>query len=129
MSGKYLLDSNIVIALFSGARSVIEHINQSSVVFLPAIALGELYYGAFNSSKQQTNIDRIDQLRTQISIQDCDDTTAKFYGRIKKGLKDQGTPIPENDIWIEAIALQYNLTIATRDSHFNHVDGLVIENL
>lgn len=128
MSGKYLLDSNVVIALFSGDLSVIEHINKSFVVFLPAIALGELYYGAFNSSKQQTNIDRIDQFRTHISILDCDEQTAKFYGQIKKGLKDHGAPIPENDIWIAAIALQYSLTIATRDSHFNYVAGLAIEN-
>ncbi len=96
MSGKYLPDTNIIIALFRGDLSIIEHINQSSFVSLPAIALGELYYGAFNSTHQQTNIARIDQLRTQVSILDCDNNTAKFYGQIKKGLKDIGFPIPEN---------------------------------
>ncbi|MEP6794106.1 MAG: hypothetical protein ABJB16_07250 [Saprospiraceae bacterium] len=44
MSGKYLLDTNVIIALFSGDLSIIEHINQSTFVSLPAIALGELYY-------------------------------------------------------------------------------------
>ncbi|MEP6794107.1 MAG: PIN domain-containing protein [Saprospiraceae bacterium] len=69
----------------------------------------------------------MDQLKTQVSILDCDNHTAKFYGQIKKGLKDNGFPIPENDIWIAAIAIQYSLTIATRDNHFNHVAGLSIE--
>lgn len=86
-----------------------------------------MYYGAFNSGKRQTNIDRVDQLRTQVTILDCDDFTAKYYGQIKKGLKDRGTPIPENDIWIAAIAMQYGLTVATRDNHFENIEGLNVE--
>jgi tRNA(fMet)-specific endonuclease VapC len=59
---------------------------------------------------------------------DCDEYTAKIYGEVKKGLKDKGTPIPENDIWISAVAIQYGLTVVTRDSHFDYVGGLSTEN-
>ncbi|MCB0621645.1 MAG: type II toxin-antitoxin system VapC family toxin [Saprospiraceae bacterium] len=127
MNGRYLLDSNIVIALLSGDQSVIDQIDQASEIFLPSIGIGELYYGAFNSSKKQTNVDRIDQLRSQVTVLDCDDFTAKFYGQIKKALKDKGTPIPENDIWIGAIAMQYELTVATRDNHFLNIEGLGVD--
>jgi len=126
MNGEYLLDTNIVIALFANDADVIKQIDQAVKVFLPAIVIGELYYGAFNSKKQQVNLERVDQLRTQVAILACDDTTAKFYGQIKKQLKINGTPIPENDIWIAAIASQYGLSVVTRDKHFSHIESLNI---
>jgi tRNA(fMet)-specific endonuclease VapC len=39
-------------------------------------------------------------------------------------LKEKGKPLPENDIWIAALAMQHNLTLITRDTHFDHVNGL-----
>ncbi len=55
------------------------------------------------------------------------DITSKYYGTIKAALRKKGRPIPENDIWISALALQHNLTLATRDKHFDEVDGLLTE--
>jgi tRNA(fMet)-specific endonuclease VapC len=78
MNGRYLLDTNIVIALFDGDQFVVDQIDQAAEIFVPSIGVGELYYGAFNSGKRQTNIDRVDQLRTQVTILDCDDFTAKY---------------------------------------------------
>jgi tRNA(fMet)-specific endonuclease VapC len=127
MNGRYLLDTNIVIALFDGDQLIADQIDQAAEIFIPSIGIGELYYGAFNSGKKSTNIERVDQLRTQVSVLNCDDFTAKYYGQIKKGLKDRGTPIPENDIWIAAIAIQHGLTVATRDNHFEHIEGLNTE--
>ena len=49
------------------------------------------------------------------------------YGQIKNNLRAKGRPIPENDIWIAALAKQYGLTLVTRDGHFGEVDGLAIE--
>lgn len=127
MDGRYLLDSNIVIAIFNDDQPVIDKAAQAAEIYIPSIAVGELYYGAFNSSRKQINTDRIDQFRTIVSVLACDDYTAKYYGQIKKGLKDSGTPIPENDIWIAAIALQHGLTLVTRDSHFDRIEGLRAE--
>ncbi len=53
--------------------------------------------------------------------------TARFYGTVKKRLQENGRPIPENDIWIAAIALQHGLTVATGDPHFDHVEDLLVE--
>jgi len=127
MDGRHLLDTNIVIALFNREQPVIDSIAQSLEVFLPSIVIGELYYGAFNSSKQQANVEKIDRLRMQAFVLDCDAFTAKIYGQIKKSLKDAGNPIPENDIWIAALAIQYDLSLVTRDNHFSFIPGLQVE--
>jgi tRNA(fMet)-specific endonuclease VapC len=127
MSGKYLLDTNIVIALFQGEQPILDKINQIKSVFTPSIVVGELYFGAFKSSKIKENVTRINEFALKNEILSCDQHTAKIYGEIKAGLKSIGKPIPENDIWIAATAMQYNLTLITRDSHFNYVSGLSFE--
>ena len=124
MNGKYVLDTNIVIALYADDSSVMEGINNAIEIYLPSIVIGELYYGAFNSGKKEENIQKIDQLIKESLILACDDTTAKHYGKIKSQLKVKGTPIPENDIWIAALAFQYSLTLISRDTHFSFIDGL-----
>ena len=63
----------------------------------------------------------------EVSILPVTETTAKHYGVIKNELKQQGRLIPENDIWIAAIAQEYDLTLVTRDKHFSHVQGLKVE--
>ena len=47
--------------------------------------------------------------------------TARHYGIIKSQLKKKGRPIPENDVWIAAIAKEYDLTLVTRDDHFSYI--------
>lgn len=128
MGGRYLLDSNIAVTFLNGDPNVRELVDKADEIYLPAIALGELYYGAFNSSRKPENLEKIDGFKDEVYLLDCDEYTAKIYGQVKKGLKDKGTPIPENDIWISAIAIQYGLTVVTRDSHFDYVDGLNIES-
>ena len=55
-----------------------------------------------------------------------DHLTAEYYGRIKIRLKSNGTPIPENDIWIAALAQQYRLPLLTHDKHMKCVSGLTL---
>ncbi|RLB16513.1 MAG: VapC toxin family PIN domain ribonuclease, partial [Deltaproteobacteria bacterium] len=52
---------------------------------------------------------------------------SREYAKIKNALREKGRPIPENDIWIAAIAVQYNLTLVSRDDHFKRIDGLHTE--
>jgi tRNA(fMet)-specific endonuclease VapC len=127
MNGRYALDTNIVIAVLANDTTVTTNIATAREVFLPSTVLGELYYGAFKSAWSARNIARIEELAAQTSILVCDDATARYYGQIKNGLFTKGRPIPENDIWISALAQQYNLTLVTRDEHFQEVDGLLIE--
>ncbi|MCX5885058.1 MAG: PIN domain-containing protein [Proteobacteria bacterium] len=71
--------------------------------------------------------DRIDDFALTTKVLNCSAETTKRYGEIKNRLKDKGKPIPENDIWIAALAKQYDLTLVTRDTHFNEIDKLKLE--
>lgn len=124
MSGKILLDTNIVIALFAGEATVVRSLAAVPEVFLPSIVLGELYYGAHRSARVHDNLDRIATFAAASQVLSCDADTARWYGRIKHHLRAKGRPIPENDLWIAALTQQHALTLITRDRHFEHVDDL-----
>ncbi len=127
MDGRYLLDTNIVVALFNGDSGIDRQLRLVSEVFLPSIALGELYFGAAHSGRPEANAARIDDFAETCTIHRVDDRTAREYGRIKGELRRRGRPIPENDIWIAACALQHELILVTRDNHFSSVDDLAAE--
>jgi tRNA(fMet)-specific endonuclease VapC len=127
VAGRVLLDTNVVIALFAADRAVRAHASQTDI-FLSSTVLGELYYGARKSGRPTSNLSRLDEFAASVAVIACDGVTAKFYGQIKDGLRLKGRPIPENDIWVAAVAIQYGLPLATRDQHFREVDGLLIEN-
>lgn len=124
MNGRYLLDSNIVIALLAGEAGVRKSLGMADEVFLPSTTIGELYYGAWKSSRSDENLARIDELVRMNVVLPCDSETARRYGELKHLLHTKGRPLPENDIWIAAIARQHDLTLVTRDTHFAQIDDL-----
>lgn len=127
MNGKYLLDTNIVIALFARESVVYQQLAKADEAFVPSIVIGELYFGAYKSGRINENIARIEEFASSNTILEVDSLTAREYGRIKSSLRAKGKPIPENDIWIAATAIQYGLTLVTRDKHFEEVGQLVVE--
>lgn len=124
MSGRFLLDTNIVIALFADEETVKNNLAQANEVFIPSTAIGELFYGARKSGRVKANLSRVDELIAISTVFSCDAETARQYGEIKNKLRLKGRPLPENDIWIAAIALQHNLVLVTRDAHFQQVENL-----
>jgi tRNA(fMet)-specific endonuclease VapC len=127
MSGRFLLDTNIVIAIFAKEAVLQARLASATEVFIPSIVLGELYYGAHKSVHTAENVTKIDEFAASNSILVCDTKTAQEYGQIKNRLRAKGRPIPENDIWIAAIGKQHSLTLITRDAHFGEVDDITIE--
>jgi len=127
MPGRVLLDTNVIIAFFSGEKAVSQQFMDAEV-FVSSTVLGELYYGARKSAHAAANLARIEQFAASVQVLSSDADTAELYGKIRDRLRLKGRPIPENDIWIAAVALQHGLPLATRDDHFNEVDGLRIEN-
>jgi tRNA(fMet)-specific endonuclease VapC len=126
MSGRYLLDTNIIIALFADEVAVRNSLENADEVFISSIAIGELCYGAVKSVRSQENLERIHQLVANSTVLGCDVKTARYYGEVRNQLRLKGRPIPENDIWIAAISLQHHLTLVTRDAHFQEIDNLPI---
>lgn len=123
----YLLDTVIVAAYFNQETAIREKLSRIAV-YVSSITIGELYFGAYNSQQRDNNVKQIRNFIDLISVLNCDSDTADYYGHIRLGLKQKGRPIPENDIWIAAVALQHDLTLATRDAHFSNIEGLRVEN-
>lgn len=128
MNGRFLLDTNIVIAFFNKEINIVEKVALSGGIFISSTILGELYFGAQKSRKKHENLITIEQFISESSVLSCDISTAREFGTIKHQLQSKGKPIPDNDIWIAAMAKQYNLTLVTRDEHFQGVENLFIEN-
>jgi tRNA(fMet)-specific endonuclease VapC len=122
MNGRLLLDTNAVIAIFADDETVSNKLAGAEHVFLPAVVLGELYYGAGKSANAEANSARVDELAVRVAVLTSDAATAKIYGTIKNDLRRKGRPIPENDIWVAAIAKQHDLRILSQDRHFQEVD-------
>ena len=129
MSGRCLLDTNIIIALFADEATVKSQLGMTSEVFVPSIAMGELCFGARKSARVVENLSRLDHFASHSVVLGCDTDTARHYGDVKNKLRLKGHPIPENDIWIAAIALQHDLTLLTRDTHFAEIEGLSVMQL
>src|SRR6185503_4559799 len=124
IGNRILLDTNIISAWLKGEKSLANKIDQAEDVYIPVVVLGELYYGAQYSTQIHTNISNIEKLVARYDVLNTNSETAALYGIIKASLRKKGKPIPENDIWIASIARQHNLTLVTRDRHFNEVDGI-----
>ncbi|MBN1122782.1 MAG: type II toxin-antitoxin system VapC family toxin [Anaerolineae bacterium] len=127
MSGN-LLDTNAVIALQRGDENLLGLLAQADEWYLSATVVGELYYGAYRSGRIEANLEVVDRLVDRVRVLPVDAVTARIFGDIHQSLRSKGRPIPENDLWIAATALQYKLALVTNDEHFNEVDGLDIKN-
>jgi tRNA(fMet)-specific endonuclease VapC len=127
MNCKHLLDTNIIVALFKNDENVRNQLAASPEVFVPAIAIGELYYGALHSAHVEKNMNQVREFTENSAVLACDIATAEHYGQIKNELKTKGNPLPENDVWIAAIAKQHSLTVVIRDQHFKEIDTLLLE--
>ena len=125
---RVLLDTNIISALLKGDTTLIDKIDAASEIYLPSIVLGELYYGAEYSTQIDKNRSNISKLSDAYDVLIVDEDTAKIYGLLKATLRNQGTPIPENDLWIAALSKQYSLDLISRDKHFNHLTDISLIN-
>jgi tRNA(fMet)-specific endonuclease VapC len=121
----FLLDTNIVIAVLN-KEAAVESQLAGKTIYLGSIVIGELYYGARKSARFKENLAKIEAFVVNYPILDCTKQTAEQYGSLKQALEAKGGLIPENDMWIAALAKQNNLTLVTRDDHFKRVDGLLV---
>lgn len=118
------MDTNVVIDLFKGKLSVFELIEKQQTVYIPTAVLAELYLGAYRSNNEQKHLQEIKDFLLRCTVLHADHITAEQYAVVKTALLKKGKPIPENDIWIAATALQHKLPLYTNDNHFGEVTGL-----
>ncbi len=121
---KVLLDTNAIIALQRDNLDLKKLLSTVTDVFIPLIAVGELYFGAHKSQRVAENRQQVTDFMVNRVVLNPDTDTANLYGEIKQRHGTKGRPIPENDIWIAALTIQYGLTLITNDAHFEEIDTL-----
>ena len=124
--GSVLLDTSVVIDYFRQDPGLHLKIDQADDVYLPLVALGELLYGVHKSNRPAKALATLQEFCRGCIILLPDEKTADLYGQIKAELSAAGRRIPENDVWIAAVARQQDYPLATRDRHFSFVPGLAI---
>jgi len=119
-----ILDTNAVSALFVGDSALGKVLAGASRHHLPVIVIGEYCYGLLGS-RLRAELERLlENLIHESLVLPVDETTAKTYAEVRDELRRNGRPIPENDIWIAALARQHRLPVVSRDDHFDYVAEL-----
>ena len=124
---RILLDSNAYSLLMRGHEQVAELVRMAEEVLLSAIVVGELMYGFRRGSYFERNTADLRSLLDSpyTSFVEVGTVTADRYSRIAASLRAKGRPIPTNDVWIAAHAMETGADLVSADGHFEHVDGIV----
>ena len=123
----YLIDTKIVIEICDGNKKYADKLRKQKEFFFPVIAVGELFTGINRIANKAKHLKLLTDFLTLTTTINIDITTAKHYGDIIVSLYKKGKPIPTNDVWIAALTIQYNFTVASKDNHFKEIEGLEFE--
>jgi tRNA(fMet)-specific endonuclease VapC len=118
------LDTNIAIEVLNANSSVKNYFVGVSKIYLPVTVVGELLWGAKNSSKAEENLVKYKNFISGCEVLNVTSQVADVYSSVKTHLKKIGKPIPENDIWIAAICIANNVALITKDADFNNIPEL-----
>jgi tRNA(fMet)-specific endonuclease VapC len=119
-----ILDANAVSALLSGEQNIGRAISNCDRHQLPLPVLGEYQYGMMVSRKERRMAALFRRLEADSDVLYPDRETANVYASIRLELKRTGRPIPESDIWIAALARQFDLEIVSNVAHFDSIAGV-----
>ena len=121
-----LVDTNAYVALLRGDAEVAEVFGRADRLYLNAVVLGELLAGFAAGSREAAN--RLELTRfvesSRVGVVPVTAETADSYALAYASLRRKGQPIPANDLWIPASALEHGLALLSLDAHFAQVDGL-----
>jgi tRNA(fMet)-specific endonuclease VapC len=125
---RLMIDTNIYIEYLRGNEEVKDILDFADIVAFSVISVGEIFTGFYLSENEKKYFSEIEEFfnSSRLLIYDVDSETAEFYAKIVSELKSSGSPIPTNDIWIAALALQHGIKLLTMDNHFKKVPGLFL---
>ncbi len=124
-----ILDTSAYSAFFRGNPDIKLSLQQADEIFLNPIILGELLAGfAMGRTAKKNKALLQDFLSSpRVRVINIDEETSERYATIITYLSEKGTPIPTNDIWIAASAMQYGLKVLTTDSHYLKVPQVIVD--
>jgi len=123
VTDRIILDTNVISDILEGKTEIITQLKEYRFC-VPVIVCGELLFGANNSTRIVQNTTNIIDFINTTEVLNVTYKVSEKYGQVRNQLKKIGRPIPENDIWIAAICLAYELPLATLDGHFKYVEGI-----
>lgn len=122
------LNTNRYRDLCEGNPHVQAVLQQAERIALPLPVLAELRCGfacgILSRKNEATLTTFLNEPRVRVLAPD--EQTTFFYSRLYRQLREQGTPIPTNDLWIAALVEQHRLILYTRDRHFHHLPQLAL---
>ena len=123
---RILIDSNRFIDFCAGDKEVIDTFERAAILVIPFIVLAEIRVGAQLAKRGENQVRALSELLNQSGVRTVhsSDATAHHYASIFAQLRRKGTPIPANDIWIAALALEHNLILYSRDAHFDKIPSV-----
>ena len=123
---KILLDTNAYTRLLAGEVGVLNVISAADTVYMSIFVLGELHAGFSGGNKEQENKDTLQRFLTKpgVKILNATSETAEVFGYVKSCRIKAGTPLPINDVWIAAHALESGSLVITYDGHFKFIPSL-----
>jgi tRNA(fMet)-specific endonuclease VapC len=121
------LDTNRLSDFFRGDADLVAWLETCDEVWIPLMVLAEIKAGFYGGTQQSQNEILLRKLLTMptVAILLPSRETAEHYARLFVQLKRAGTPVPDNDLWIGALALEHDLVLVTRDRHFEKIPQLI----
>ena len=119
-----ILDTNALSAFADGDAAVGALLGRQARAAIPVIVLGEFRYGIARSRHRSAYEAWLQSALPGFDVLPVTEETAVTYAALRVALKQSGRPIPANDAWIAALALQHRLTVLSRDEHFDAIPGL-----
>jgi len=124
MSKDILLDTGPIIAHLRGKIDITEQAPDGALLFTTLFTVGELRKGIYKAANPDLERTKIEIFLKNIAVIVPDEITADIYAHVAADLEKRGQKIPENDVWIAAMALEYDMILAHCDAHFDRVPGL-----
>ena len=119
-----ILDTNAVSAWCDDDTALLAVLPTDRPLFIPVIVLGEYRFGIKVTRDRRVREAWLDDVESAVTVLDVSSETARYFADVREELRKARKPIPENDLWIAALARQYRLPVITRDAHFDHVPDL-----
>ena len=124
------VDTNRLTDLLRGDARLAERLGACDEVWVPLMVLGEIKAGFHGGTQRHRNEALLQRFlaKATVSVLLPGRETAEHYARIFVQLRRAGTPVPDNDLWIAALVLEHDLTLITRDRHFERIPQLPRES-
>lgn len=122
------LDTNAYSGFKHGKAEVVDQLERAERILMPVPVLAELRIGFRGGNREALNLDELEQFLSSPRVELCSLTeqTAILYAEIFGTLQRKGKPIPLNDIWIAASAMEQGAILLSADAHFTWIDGLLL---